>query len=316
MRRRALLTLAALAPACFFPDLSALSGDAGESDAPIDSPLEANADAGEAGPPVCDPAKPFSSVTPITELDDLDAQYKAALSADELEIWWGSTTQTDAGSLFRIYHATRPSIGSAFANIALEGNIAPGDVDPALSDDGLTMVYSKFGTIGSWDLFETTRSKTTDAFGVGFQLQGPIQSTGPDTAAFFAFDGSLWFMSMRSGGNHVWRAVQSGGAFASPVFMASLASPANDDGIVLTHDGLWAYTASNRTDVTNTGDYDMYLAKRSSPTTDDFGVPANVTEANSAKYERPNWISWDNCRLYFESTRGASSDLYVATKTP
>jgi hypothetical protein len=42
-----------------------------------------------------------------------------------------------------------------------------------------------------------------------------------------------------------------------------------------------------------------------------------VTELNTSSADRANWISWDNCRLYFESTRnGGQSDLFVATRTP
>lgn len=323
MRSRVFVIVLVLAPACLFPDLSGLGGDGGTSDAPSDSPVVTDAsdagdagDAGEAAPPVCDPTKPFSSIQPITELDDSDSQYKATLTPDELEIWWGSTQATDAGNVQTIWHASRTSTSVAFTNKTLEASIAPGDVDPAVSDDGLALYYSKFGTIGNWDLFETTRGKRTDSFGGGFQLQGSIQSTTSDTASYVAFDQSLWFLSQRSGINHVWRAALADGGFGAPAHMASLDSPTTENGVVPTHDGLWAYTSSTRTDIANAGDYDMYLARRTSTSTDDFATPTNVTEANSAKYDRPNWISWDNCRLYFESLRSGNSDLFVATKTP
>jgi hypothetical protein len=53
---------------------------------------------------------------------------------------------------------------------------------------------------------------------------------------------------------------------------------------------------------------------------DGFGTPVNVVELNTAFEDRAGWLSWDNCRLYFESPRandgGTDNDLYVATRTP
>jgi hypothetical protein len=100
--------------------------------------------------------------------------------------------------------------------------------------------------------------------------------------------------------------------------MTSLDSPTLEQGVVLTHDGLWAYVASDRTDLANAGSYDIFITHRSSATTDDFVQPTTVTELNSAQYDRANWISWDNCRLYFESERNGvgNDDLFVATRTP
>jgi hypothetical protein len=318
MRSRVFVIVLVLAPACLFPDLSALSSDAGV-DAPVDSPVVVDAsdggDAAEAAPPMCDPAKPFSSIKPIAELDDSDSQYKATLTPDELDIWYGSGEASDAGTITHIRHAKRASLGQPFGASVVEAAIAPDDVDPAITDDGLAMYYSKFGTIGGWDLFETTRATTNDTFGIGFQLPTPINTSASETAAFVAFDKSLWFLSQESGTNKVWRAPFVDGGLGAPALVSSLASPAQEDGVVVTHDGLWAYVSSNRTDIATAGNYDIFLAHRAT-TSGDFGTPANVTEVNSAEYDRPNWISWDNCRFYFESFRNGSDDLFVATKTP
>src|SRR5438105_5595412 len=119
-----------LSPACLFPDLSALQGGDGGTDAtadgaPTDAPLGQDAgDAGEAAAPTCDPSKPFSSIKPITELEDSDSHYKATLTPDELEIWYGTTHDTDAGSVQRIEHASRTSSTGTFATIAVEPNLA------------------------------------------------------------------------------------------------------------------------------------------------------------------------------------------------
>ncbi len=324
MRRAiaASFVVAALA-GCLFPDLSGLdtSGSDAQSDVAPDTshPVDAGGDAPEAAAPKCDPSKPFTAITPIAELNDADDQYKATLTPDELEIWYGFTHLSDGGNVLHIMHATRASTTDPFGTPAVEANIGSGDVDPAVTDDGLALYYCKFGTVGSWDLFQSTRVARTDPFGAGAQLPLFMQSTGPDTAPFVAFDESLYFLSSRSGGNHVWQAPVADGGLATPVLVPSLSSTgsANDNGVVLTHDGLTAYVSSTRTDVTSAGGYDIFVTHRAT-TADGFGPFTNVTEVNTPGYERASWISWDNCRLYFEQapSTSAPSDLFVASRLP
>ena len=45
-----------------------------------------------------------------------------------------------------------------------------------------------------------------------------------------------------------------------------------------------------------------------------FGALAFVPEVNSAGLDTPNAISVDGCRLYLSSSRGATSDIFVATR--
>jgi len=308
--------------ACLFPDPSPLGGDDGGADAiandvtsdvtPVDAGGDGDADAG----PVCDPSKPFDSIKRLDELE-IDDQYKETLTPDELDIWFGETLHSDAGNTSEIMHATRDASTSTFGTPSVESSIAPGDVDPAISDDGLTLYFSKFGTVGSWDLFETVRSDRKSPFSLGVQLPGAIQSSSSDTAAFVAFDQSLYFASARAGTNDIWRAPAQDGGFGAPAPVTSLSSGGNDEGVVLTHDGLWAYVTSDRTDLGSAGSFDIYLAHRAT-TSDDFGALVNQTELNGSSAERANWISWDGCRLYFESTRNRPSgaSLYVATKIP
>lgn len=311
------VAVAACAGACLFPDVSKLSGDAGtvpDAQNPADSGDAGIAD-GDAATPVCDPSKPFNSIAPVAELDDGDDQYKATLSPDELEIWYGFTHTFDGGNTVHILHAKRAQRTDPFGTPVLEANIAPGDVDPSVTDDALGLYFSKFGSVGDWDIFYASRATRSDSFGIGAQLPNSIQSTGSDTAAFIAFDGSLWFASSRSGGNHIWTAAAADGGFAAPVMVNSLSSNAADNGVVLTRDGLWAYVSSNRTDLGSSGSYDIFVAHRST-ISDGFGTPTNATELNGSGSERANWISWDNCRLYFESSRSGSQDLFLATKLP
>ncbi|HEY1954043.1 MAG TPA: hypothetical protein VGH28_00475 [Polyangiaceae bacterium] len=318
------VALVSTAAACLFPDASSLSGDGGSEasapDAPSDAPAAdaetgADADAATDAGPVCDPSKPFTSVTAISELDDGDDQYKSTVTPDELEIWYGYTRIADGGKIQHVMHASRASRSAPFGAPALEPNLTTVSVDPAVSDDGLTLFYSALGSIGNWDLFVATRPARTAAFTTPAQLAGPIQSTAADVASFVAFDGALWMSSARSGTGDIWRTPPQGGGFGSPAFVASLSSPSDETGIALTHDGLWAYVTSTRTDVGNVGGYDVFLAHRAT-TADDFGPLVDQSDVSSAFGDRANWISWDNCRLYFDSNRNGSNDLFVATKSP
>jgi hypothetical protein len=297
--------------ACLFPDLSPLTGnDAG------DDAMSANdADASEAAAPTCDPSAPFTSIQPIAELDDSNDQFKATLTLDELDIWYGLTTTTDAGSVTQILHASRTSRTLPFGNPTVETNLGKGGVDPGVSEDGLTLYYSQSGSIGNYDLFAASRATRSDPFGIGFQLPSSIQSTEDEIAPFVAFDKSLYFSSWRAGDHDVWRAPFVDGGLGAPAMVTSLSSTGTDIGVALTHDGLWAYVSSSRTDLLNAGGQDVFLTHRAT-LADDFGTPVNVTEINSASFDRANFVSSDNCRLYFESQRNGLSDLFVATKMP
>jgi hypothetical protein len=307
--------------ACLFPDLSGLdtSGSDAQSDVALDVSVVDASDAAEAAAPKCDPSKPFTTIKPIAELNDGDDQYKATLTPDELDIWYGYTQRLDGSNVVHVMHAKRASIADPWGTPAIEANIAPGDVDPAVTDDGLGLYFCKFGTVGSWDLFQATRLARSDPFGTGAQLPLVMQSSGPDTAPFVAFDQSLYFVSERSGASRIWLSQFADGGLAAPALVTSLSSTGSDkdSGAVLTHDGLTAYVSSTRTDATSFGSYDIFVTHRASAT-DGFGAFTNETELNTTGTERPNWISWDNCRMYFESASSmtAQSDLFVASRVP
>jgi len=296
-------------------DLSALEGGDASTDANAMDATDATdaMDAMDAAAP-CDPAKPFSSVAPIAELNDADDQYKATLTPDELDIWYGVTHPFDGGHVVEIMHASRTSRTAQFGAPVAVATTMDG-IDPSVTDDGLGLYYAKYGTVGSWDLFETTRPTRQDAFGIGAQLPIALQSTSSETGPFVAFDQSLWFASDRSQATHLYRAPFVDGGLDAPSLVPSLNSNAQDTGVVLTHDGLWAYVNSTRTDLGSAGGLDIFVAHRAT-TADDFAGMTNVTELNTSGADRANWISRDNCRLYFQKTQTGTGDLYVATKLP
>ncbi len=265
----------------------------------------------------CDPAKPFTSLVPMAELNDVHDEFKQSLTTDELELWYGTTVPAgDAGSAAHVMHAVRASRTDAFGTPTLEQGVDPNHpVDPGVTGDGLVLYFSGSGGGSGYDLFEATRQAPGDAFGTGFQLPALLQSPTTDVAPFPAADGSLYFVSARGGSLSVWRAGAGDAGLGAPMPVPDLSSPEDDDGVVISSDGLWAYVSSRRTDLASAGKADIFLAHRDS-TAEAFGPLSNAMELNSASDERANWLSADGCRLYMESNRNGQLDLFVAEKAP
>jgi hypothetical protein len=182
-----------LGTACLFPDVSALTSSSGDGgDAAPDAPkLDTGVDAGK----MCDPTKPFGAPRKLSEIADGNSQYNPTLTADELDIWWGESVPVgDAGYVSHVMHATRSSITATFGTPSIESGIDNGGpVDPNLSDDGLTIMFVKSGSVGGFDLFRATRTKLGDPFGSGIQLPSNVLSTGDEISPFQTPDGSLYF---------------------------------------------------------------------------------------------------------------------------
>jgi len=293
------------AAGCLFPDVSSFEPSAeGGADGADDTPAAA-----------CDPAEPFTTITPIAELDGTGNDFKPTLSSDELEIWYGYAS----GTTLHVMHAQRTdrasAFGSAFVETAID-SLLP--TDPALSPDGRTLFFAARGATASFSLYEATRANASADFGAGSPIA--LETTGEQTSPFAAADGSLYFANdTGSGAADIYVAAPADGGFATPALVGSLSSTSNDEAVVLTDDGLWAYVTSDRTDLPNSGASDVFLAHRAS-TVDGFGPLANASDLNTSAYDRASWLSPDRCRLYLESNRdsdgGGPTHVFVASKTP
>jgi Tol biopolymer transport system component len=136
-----------------------------------------------------------------------------------------------------------------------------------------------------------------------------------------ADDTELYFVRRPSDGelnsndSELWIAPRTGETFGAPsaVDELNLAGVA-ERSPVLSADGLRLYFASNRP--TGSGPDDIYVATRAS-VGGRFGQPVPVTELNTSSRERPNWISPDDCSLYFASDRPGTNggmDLWRAER--
>lgn len=103
------------------------------------------------------------------------------------------------------------------------------------------------------------------------------------------------------------------GPWSKPEWLAELASDGDDQGPVLTADGLTIYYHAQRTGSLS---IDLYTATRTSPT-GRFGVPVPMTNLNSTSNDRDPALAHGGDRIYFSSDRQTpgSDSLFVTTRT-
>ena len=265
----------------------------------------------DAGP--CGARVPFTSIAPINELGDAGDSERPRLSADELTIYFAVPSTPN-----RIFYATRPTTSSPFstAEPLAAVNVVYNANDPSVSSGGLTMFLTS-GQASTRDIYISRRDSGTAAF-TAPALVTALSSSEEDRHPFLALDErDLWLASSRGAGSNlrIYRAAFDGGDFAAPVQILELASPTDDAAPVLSADGLTIYFASQRT---GSQARDVWRASRS-VRDGVFSTIENVSELNSASDDLPGWLSPDNCRLYFSTSRGSTSGehrLWLATRVP
>lgn len=80
-------------------------------------------------------------------------------------------------------------------------------------------------------------------------------------------------------------------------------------------DELTLYFGSDRPDAPAKGNVDIWMTKRAAAS-DPFEPPLNVQELNTSALEWPDWLSPDNCRLYFDRDGATGRRIYVAERAP
>ncbi len=289
------------------------ASDASFADAPADAAKDA-ADASDAAPPMCDVDAAFAAPTAFSTLDSPASDAHLRLAPNEFTGYFQSQRDGGLGG-YDIYTATRTSIADSWMALAAVApvNSTASEADPTISADQLTLYVSR-----STDIYRSTRASTSTAFGAPVAV-APLNSGASEFAPYLVEDGSsLYFSSTRNSDAGVSELF-----VAQPLADGGFTAPANVNGTALktgdnrfaavTADQLVMYFASNRTG--GQGSYDIWVATRAS-TSVAFGTPRVVAEVSSTLDETPDWVSPDRCRLYFSSNRGASYDLYVATKVP
>lgn len=185
---------------------------------------------------------------------------------------------------------------------------------PEVTADGLALYIAtgRPGTLGSNDIWVATRSSRAlpfDAPAHVMELNSPQADRGGTTSA----DGLvLVFDSQRNGGtdDDLFLATRTSTSvrWEPPVELAELnVAGFNDEAGILSPDGLRLYFDSNRS-----GNYELYLARRASRD-EVFTTAEPIAELNSASQDVDPWISTDERRIVFYSSR-LGGRLWEATR--
>ena len=293
--------------------------DGGQSDASTIDGSSSDGSKLEAGPPIeAGPPCNLSSPFVVVPLDSLNTAFDESSFRLVPSSLYGVFSSTRAGSTANdLYSTSRSSTSQAYGSITALGSLNSNkeDVDPWISDDGLT-IYFASNRYGTFDIFKATRANTAVAFNAPATLS--IDGVEDETQPYVTSDGKdMYFSAVRvvTGPTFdIYHSSWNGSAWTAPAIVSSVSSSSDDDDEpVVTNDKLTMYFASAR----NNKQMDIFVATRST-TSGAFGNVKAVNELNdSSMDDRPSWVSSDGCALVFHSNRPASQagfNIYVAVR--
>ena len=189
-------------------------------------------------------------------------------------------------------------------------------IGPALSDDGLTLLFGSGGS--QFDVFMATRpNRTSTSFGNVTAL-GTVNTSGTEATPFLA-DGGLTLLLATDRPNtdglndlQVATRASLGDAFGTPTRIANVNSNATELAPQLSSDGLRLYFSSDRSNA----DRDIYMASRAARS-DTFGTPARVSGLNTTNDEFGPTLGADELEVFIASDRSGGSgsmDIWRAVR--
>jgi Tol biopolymer transport system component len=251
----------------------------------------------------------------------------AWLSADELTMYFASNRDNNDSANLDLYVVTRQNRGVSFSlnavtNLNLLGasassspNTLGWEARPSLTLDGLTLYATTRTGTGRFHIAIAQRSRTNESFGPLTEA-AVLNSTADDGDPYvLPTQEAMYFSSSRGGTSDMYRAQRVGDQYSAPELLRGPvnSSAAEESHPVVTPDELTLYFNSDRAGKPFSN---IYVATRARKE-DDFGEPTPLDSLNTPGYDSPNWISEDNCVLYFHSTRtetGAQYDLFSAIR--
>lgn len=160
-------------------------------------------------------SQPFDAPSVVTELNTQDDEGDPSLTADGLLIAFSSTRAGAVGQR-DLWLSSRASATAPFGvpTNLVELNSIVDDSDPALSADGLSIVFAsdRSDSLGARDLYMATRPSRAAPFGPTSHLAHLSSTTGDVEPAFSADGRTLYFASDRPGvlgGRDLWNTTRS-----------------------------------------------------------------------------------------------------------
>ena len=273
------------------------------------------ADAGMDAEPECDPDGAFTldeNVEVIPNFPSWRARH-VSFSSDEKTVYFHASPD---GGQYDLFVGTRQSRSLPFEpkDIHPIPEISAADiddVDPAVSDNELTIIFSR-ETQQSASLFMAMRSNRTGTFEKEEELTS-LNSAKDEGNPYLAFDGGeLWFASDRpdggDGNSRLYRALAGGdhfrGANAMPVKLPAPITKVTSP--VLSADGKILFFST----------FGLAYEVRRDSIDQVFTAPARVlNELGNTKFVYPSWVSPDGCRLYIHRS-GPPIKIQVAVRAP
>ncbi|HEX4130053.1 MAG TPA: protein kinase [Pirellulales bacterium] len=188
------------------------------------------------------------------------------------------------------------------------------DADPAISGDGLTLIFSspRSGTLGNLDLWITLRKSVDEPFGTPQNLGPAINSTSNENGCRLSADGlTLTFASDRDDSKKMFQLFQStrpsrAASFGPATPLTALNSTNQDLYAALSGDGRLAVLSSARSG--GGGGHDIWQATREGPLAE-FTAPTPLgPPVNSTAIESGPWISADGRVLLFHRKTNSSAN--------
>lgn len=219
-----------------------------------------------------------------------------------------------------IWESRRASPTDAFPAATVLVDTADNDVEPALTEDGLTMISARLTSTAPGDLLESHRAALGQPF-TGFAPLA-LDTAADEEGPWLSADGlRLVFASSRgaTGMLDLYETTRASLAapFAAPRELAEIDSTVDEASASLSADALDIYFSSLRSG--GPGGADIYTAHR--PSIDQpFGSPALVPELSSARDDVFPHISRDGSTMYLNYDTltagggGQNADLFAATR--
>lgn len=258
----------------------------------------------------CAPGSPFNPPLLVTGLAASGTERTAQFSPNELTVYFSGVLPPSTS--YDIYEARRSSSDAPFQTpTRMQVSSDAQDFAPSISPDGATLIFTsdREGGADHYQLFVAARTSNLASFDSVSKLAGvtPPGATDVTTPSISGDGQELWFVAHPG----IWRASFSPNGTSPPIFVSEI-GPASFP--VISTDRLTLYFASTRPGSTS-GSGDIWFSHRDSAA-DPFPPPVLVSGVNSEHADAPTWLSPDDCRLYLESDRSGTMDIYVASRTP
>jgi hypothetical protein len=242
-----------------------------------------------------------------------ESDYGPTVTADGLSLLFARTPGPGSASIFE---ATRATTDAPFGNPVNAGagvNFGGTSAHPAVSQDGLTLIYNS-GNAPAERLYQATRPSRSGPFGTAVSLGDLVGNQALESPSLSS-DGLTLFFTVWDAAhatNDIYQATRNdvGDPWGNVVMLASdINVPGyNDAQPSISSDGLMLFFNSNRPG--GFGGFDLYVASR--PSLEAPWEPAvNLgSQVNTADDDKGPGISADGSLLYFAK---GEMDLYAVT---